>query len=106
MRLPPYHCVLNPFELIWAQIKGSVARNNKTYKLGDVKLLLANAIKEITTEKWRDCVAHVIKEEEKLWELECVTDKVVDSMVINTADSSSSKSESDMEGVEPLLDSE
>lgn len=37
IRLPPYHCELNPIELIWAQIKGKVARENTTFKLADVK---------------------------------------------------------------------
>ena len=25
LRLPPYHCELNPIELVWAQVKGEVA---------------------------------------------------------------------------------
>ncbi|CAH2083377.1 unnamed protein product [Euphydryas editha] len=40
IRLAPYHCELNPIELIWAQIKSYVGRNNKTYKLTEVKQLL------------------------------------------------------------------
>lgn len=27
LRLPPYHCELNPIELVWAQVKGHVAKN-------------------------------------------------------------------------------
>src|SRR5277367_6580138 len=34
LRLPPYHCELNPIEMAWAQVKGYIARNNTTYKLG------------------------------------------------------------------------
>lgn len=30
LRLPPYHCALNPIESIWAQIKGDVASRNTT----------------------------------------------------------------------------
>ena len=30
LRLPPYHCTLNPTELIWSQLKGYVARHNTT----------------------------------------------------------------------------
>jgi transposase len=26
VRLPPYHCQYNPIELIWAQVKGEVAK--------------------------------------------------------------------------------
>ncbi|XP_055904959.1 uncharacterized protein LOC129940597 [Eupeodes corollae] len=29
LRLPPYHCELNPIELVWAQVKGFVACRNK-----------------------------------------------------------------------------
>jgi transposase len=32
LRLPPYHCDLNPVELIWAQIKHNVSVNNTQFK--------------------------------------------------------------------------
>ncbi|KAJ8911297.1 hypothetical protein NQ315_003288 [Exocentrus adspersus] len=44
LRLPPYHCELNPIELVWAQVKGDVARNNTSFKLSDVKILLENFV--------------------------------------------------------------
>lgn len=40
LRLPPYHCELNPIELAWAAVKGHVKKNNTTYKLCGVKTLL------------------------------------------------------------------
>ena len=33
IRLPPYHCHFNTIELIWAQIKGHVARINKKFNI-------------------------------------------------------------------------
>jgi transposase len=33
------HCEFNPIELIWAQVKGFVAKNNTTFRLKDVKEL-------------------------------------------------------------------
>ncbi|CAH2002289.1 unnamed protein product [Acanthoscelides obtectus] len=33
-RLPPYHCELNPIELIWAQLKGEIARNTNLQVTG------------------------------------------------------------------------
>ena len=38
VRLPPYHCIFNPIELIWAWtwIKGKVSKENKTFKIADV----------------------------------------------------------------------
>jgi hypothetical protein len=34
------HCELNPIELIWAQVKGFVAKNNTTLRLKDVKVIV------------------------------------------------------------------
>lgn len=42
-RLPPYHCQYNSIELIWAQVKGEVAKNNTTFKFDDVEKLLHKA---------------------------------------------------------------
>ena len=39
LRNPVRHCELNPIELIWAQVKGFVAKNNTTFRLKDVKEL-------------------------------------------------------------------
>lgn len=36
-RLPLYHCELNPIKLEWLQVKGHVARNNKNFKMAEVK---------------------------------------------------------------------
>ena len=33
MRLPPYHCELNPIELAWSQVKRYIKENNKLYTL-------------------------------------------------------------------------
>ena len=38
VRLPPYHCQYKPIELIWAQVKGYVAKRN-TFKIADIKPL-------------------------------------------------------------------
>ena len=34
IRLPPYHCDLNPIEKVWAYEKGYVARHNWTQRAG------------------------------------------------------------------------
>jgi transposase len=39
IRTPVRHCELNKIELIWAQVKGFVAKNNTTFRLKDVKEL-------------------------------------------------------------------
>ena len=93
LRLPPYHCVLNPNELVWSQ----VARNNKTFKIGDVKALVEQGIKEVTKEKWKGCIEHVIAEEETFWKSDGLCDCIVDHLEINLADTSSSSYEEEEE---------
>ena len=39
LRTPVRHCELNPIELIRAQVKGFVAKNNTTFRLKDAKEL-------------------------------------------------------------------
>lgn len=98
LRLPPYHCELNPIELVWADVKGYVARKNTTFKMADVKKLLQEALGNISAEKWQNCISHVIKEESKLDRLDNNVDKTVDSFVINvTGETSSESSCSDTE---------
>lgn len=59
LRLPPYHCELNPIELIWAYIKSYAARWNVSYKLSELKGLLEEAMSRVTAEIWKNCVDHV-----------------------------------------------
>lgn len=95
LRLPPYHCELNPIELIWADIKGYVARNNTTFKFGDVKRLLNEGMAQVTKDKWTNCVEHVKKVEEKMRGLDSNIDKTVDRFIIQVSESESSVSGSE-----------
>lgn len=88
LRLPPYNSELNPNELVWADVKGYVARNNTTFKIADVKKLLEDGFSKIDVTKWKNCVDHIIKEENKLNGLDYAMDKTVDSFIINGTDSS------------------
>ena len=73
VRLPPYHCELNPIELIWAEVKDYVAAKNITFKFADVKNLFTEFIARIDSEKWRKCVQHIIeKVETKFLELDSI----------------------------------
>lgn len=53
LRLPPYHCELNPIELAWSSVKNHVRMNNTTYKLPDVKKLLIEGIQRVDAEMWK-----------------------------------------------------
>lgn len=97
IRLPPYHCELNPIELIWAQVKAEVAKRNRTFKLPDVKLLLEEALKNVTAENWKRCISHVKKEEERMWELDIRADVVVEPLIISLGEESEESDISDVE---------
>lgn len=97
LRLPPYHCELNPIELIWAQVKGHVARNNRSYKMADITKLFQEGLNDVTAQKWSDCVAHVIKEEEKMFKLDNLIDVVTDRLIINVSGDDEESSDSGSE---------
>ena len=83
LRLPPYHCELNPIELIWAQIKNKVAKENRTFKLKEVNELLLQPIKDIKSSHWKICVEHIIKEEEKMCKLDGIMDTIIEPLIIS-----------------------
>ena len=67
LRLPPYHCNLNPIELVWGIMKNGVARRNNTFKLADMKTLAVDALKQITEETINKCFRHVKVIEDMYW---------------------------------------
>ena len=67
LRLPPYHCCLNPIEMIWGIMKSYIAAENKTFKLADMKVLADEAIKSISAETVSRTIGHVLKIEEHYW---------------------------------------
>lgn len=93
LRLPPYHCELNPIENIWSVVKGKVAAENKTFKEKEVEELTKVAIEAISSETWKNCVSHVVKEEEAMWELDGMSDIAVDKLIINIDHESSDTTE-------------
>ena len=64
---PVQHCELNPIELILAQVKGFVAKNNTmaTFRLKDAKELAYAAFGKITKDVWTKAEEHVVKIEKK-----------------------------------------
>lgn len=103
LRLPPYHCELNPIELAWASVKSYVRTHNTTFKLKDVLALLEKGVENVTPEMWTNFVGHVIKEEDKFWNIENLTDEILDEepdegvrhILTITGDTSSSDLDSD-----------
>lgn len=87
LRLPPYHCALNPIELVWADVKGYIARKNVTFTFPDLQGLLAEGISQVTPEKWKKCIDHVVQTmEPEMWRLDGIVDVLVEPMIINFDD--------------------
>lgn len=101
VRLPPYHCNFNPIELVWSQVKGFVASNNTTFKIRDIRPLVETSVTHVTAEKWKNCIAHAIKEEDRMWNLDGISDEIVDNFVIHIG---GNESNSDLSGIESLPD--
>jgi transposase len=52
LRLPPYHCIFNPIEMIWAQLKGNLRRNNRNHKFSEQTIDLIKEVSKIDDTKW------------------------------------------------------
>ena len=102
VRTPPYHCEFNAEELIWAQIKGGVARRNSRFTLKHVKTLLEEEISKVTPENWRKAIEHVQKLEDAVFSDELKIDSRLNAHELSTLrfcpfDSDSDSSDDDDE---------
>jgi transposase len=61
--LPVGHPELNPIELVWAQVKSYIRRNNSEFTLGAVRKLGKEKMASITAEHWKRCEQHCISVE-------------------------------------------
>jgi len=56
IRLPPFGFKYNPIELIWAQVKGQVAKCfNNTLKMVDIERSTHLALDAVTIDDWKKC---------------------------------------------------
>ena len=56
--------------MIWAQLKGYVRQRNTTGKIKDVYRLVLEATDSITPEAWKNCIRHVIEQEDYFLEMD------------------------------------
>lgn len=108
VRLPPYHCDLNPIEMIWGIVKGKVATKN--VGLDNITFLqhVKNCFEDITADTWNNCCEHVNKIEEEYRCRGPVIDREIEEFIINVGGSDSETSslttdnESDVSVIEPV----
>ncbi|XP_063218615.1 uncharacterized protein LOC134528879 [Bacillus rossius redtenbacheri] len=101
IRLPPYHPVYNAIELIWAHVKGLIARRNTLPPFSQAKVLklLQEAVHEITPDKWRKAVEHTQQTILHDWEQEGARDIAIEAIIVNLGQQDSS-SNSDVSSVD------
>ncbi|GLV42886.1 hypothetical protein CBL_09966 [Carabus blaptoides fortunei] len=74
--------------------KNEVASKNKTFKLVEARELLEQAIQNVTSDKWKSCIKHIIKQETKMSQLDGIMDNVIEPFIISLG-TDSTTSESD-----------
>ena len=94
VRLPPYHCDLNPIEMVWSQLKGGMRVFNRDGRLEALERLLQQEVAKITPQLWESCCQHVIKLEQEYWLKDGLLDDI-DSVVINMGSDSESSDDDD-----------
>lgn len=53
--------------------------NNTTYKLQDVRSLLEEGVERVTPDMWKNFLAYVMQEEDKFWQVEFISDELLDA---------------------------
>ena len=70
LRLPPYHCMLNPIEQLWALRKLCVAKHNRTNKISDVEEHWKASRASIDIESVGNNFRHVRQIEDQFWNID------------------------------------
>ena len=83
LRLPPYHCDFNAIEMIWADEKNFVTRENKEMTPESVEKLFRKRRAEITAEMCKKCVKHVEHVELSYWKTDRIIDLKMDQLEIH-----------------------
>ena len=73
---PPYYCQYNPIELIWAQVKSRIAKQNK-FKMADLKHLVEMSLNEVSANDWDAAVRHA----EKLQDKDSLSDLAIENFI-------------------------
>jgi transposase len=101
LRLPPYHCELNPIELAWSSIKNHVRLNNTTFKLPDVKKTFNRRHRKSRCRYVEELYKTHDNGKNRFWEIDDIMDEVFEAerqnLTLTITGDTSSDSESDMD---------
>jgi hypothetical protein len=92
--LSPYHCTLNLTELVWSQVKGLHTLQDTTKHSNCMTCLALStfALSQIMSQRWQAITDHVT-EVGRMWELDGITDNMVDQLVTNKGNAETSSNE-------------
>ena len=65
----------NPIEMVWAQVKRTVASKNMKFQLSEVERMTREQISTLTAAEFSKCYKHAQKEEEKYRQMTLFTDQ-------------------------------
>ena len=86
LRLPIKHCVLNPIELAWAQLKSYVRRENVNFRISDVETLALEFMAAIDRDLAESFIEHTQKVEEIFKTADAFVEHSVEPQLIDTDD--------------------
>lgn len=95
LRLSPYHCDLNPIELIWSMVKRKVAAHNIDSNT-NIEALIRQSFEEITPDLWQKECEHVKRIEKQYVERDRLEDDV-NEFIIRLSESDSEMEWTDSE---------
>lgn len=97
LRLPPYHCDLNPIELIWSSAKRMVAKKNINLPAKETETLIKTSFGRITAEDWKTMTDHIINVENKYKQRDHITEEVLEEFIISVGDDDSTDTDESLE---------
>ncbi|XP_063585511.1 uncharacterized protein LOC134762951 [Penaeus indicus] len=89
LRIPMFHCHLNPIELIWARLRSKLEENSNTYKRKCRPEEIKYALERITKEDWKRCLYHAKQVEDEYRRKDGVFDYVMERVNTSVHDESS-----------------
>lgn len=116
VKLPPYHCDLNPIEKIWSLVKRRVAEKNVAQDPKQIVELTEAAFASITEDDWHIQCNHVKNVEDEYFKNDGLIDVEMERFIICTENDSdtesdhdsdlidTSDSDCDMTGIKPLCE--